>query len=100
MGDLWDLWFLIIPAGLVLFVVFVILNSIFNIKVPTDGRPIHRAPAGSSDSSDSFYSSSSTHPGYDSSTDHSSSHSGGSSGDSSDSGSSGGGDGGGGGGGD
>ena len=104
-----DLWFLLVPAALVAFVVFVILNSIFNIKVPTDGRPIHRAPAGSSDSTDSsFWSSNtdtSTHPGYDSSPHSSSSDSGHSSGDSgsssgSDSGSSGGGDGGGGGGGD
>ncbi|MET3900570.1 putative membrane protein YgcG [Devosia sp. UYZn731] len=109
MGDLWDLWFLLIPATLVAFIVFLILNSIFNIKVTTHRRPIHRAPAGSSDSTDSSFSASntdtSTHPGYDSSPHSSSSDSGSGASDSgsssgSDSGSSGGGDGGGGGGGD
>jgi len=99
-----DLWFLVIPGALVTFVVFVILNSIFNIKIPADGRPIVRAPAGSSDGTDSSFSGTtdlSNYPGTDSSPPESSSDSNSSSSADGDSGgSSGGGDGGGGGGGD
>jgi hypothetical protein len=98
-----ELWPLLIPGVIIVFIVGIILNTIFNPKPSGAGGPIVRAPAGSSDSSDSSFTANtdfSTYPGSDSSPDTNYSDSSSSDAGSSDSGSSGGGDGGGGGGGD
>ena len=62
MGVFAELWFLTVPAVLVAFVVFVILNSIFNPKPDPSAGHHARGPASSdtigstgSSSSDSFY---------------------------------------------
>ena len=59
MGVFAELWFLTVPAVLAAFVVFVILNSIFNPKPDPSAGHHARGPASTdtigSSSSDSFY---------------------------------------------